>query len=378
MIPYPSIRSLLDSQVRRYGDRTFLIHYGENGRRIQLSFRQFLARVSQGANFLREKDISYGDRIAVRARNDPDTVVKFFSTWVMGAVAVPLRGERGGERDFVLHHSRASRLLLEYDEPFAELLREEPDEFKIGKKSKLDDVVVVIYKSHGFGHGRGVVLTHYNVLVDAMAVGQWHEWTDEDVLLCGLPLADVTGIVGGVLSGLYWGCSVVLLGEESLKHVLKWITRERACVALVGDQTLTDLTSGDRDTHQYDLSHLRYFITPHCNLSSELILQVRNSIGVRVIPGFALADASSFSSFLPIDLPDDEYLKRMDDEGRLPVGAALHPEEMGILDAHGQELPEGERGQIVLRGHSVMKGYLENEAATQEAFKHGWLHTGEE
>lgn len=378
MIPYPSIRSLLESQVSRYGDKTFVVFYSREGNKSELTYHQFFTRVSQAANFLKSRGVEYGDRISILACRNINTLIQYFAVWMGAGVSLPLQGKNKKISHFFIQQSQASSPFPEINSLFIENIRGQNSEFEIGKKSKLDDDVLIVFKENGRTNWRGIVLSHYNVLVDAMAIANWHGLTDDQTVLCGVQLSDVTGIVGCVMSALYAGCRIVLNDENHSESLLDLVDKERVQVVFVDAQQLTELSKSSKDSTEFKLSSLRHFICSHCSLTTRTITDIHQKFGIRVIPGFQMAEATCFSSFLPVSLSDSEFLTWMSTDDGLPVGAALHPTEMAILDPDGQQLPEGKTGQIVFRGHNVMKGYLSDEEASAEVFKFGWLNSGEE
>jgi long-chain acyl-CoA synthetase len=94
--------------------------------------------------------------------------------------------------------------------------------------------------------------------------------------------------------------------------------------------------------------------------------------------GYGLSETTCYSCFLPIDLSRSEHREWMSAHGFPSIGVPLPVNEMAIHDDRGNGLAEGEKGEIVIRGHNVMAGYFQDPAANEEAFAHGWFRSGDE
>jgi long-chain acyl-CoA synthetase len=93
--------------------------------------------------------------------------------------------------------------------------------------------------------------------------------------------------------------------------------------------------------------------------------------------GYGLSETTCYSCFLPIDLAPGEHKLWLSKFGFPSIGVPLPVNEMAIHDEHGNELGEGERGEIVIRGHNVMRYYFENPEANEHTFAHGWFRSGD-
>jgi long-chain acyl-CoA synthetase len=98
----------------------------------------------------------------------------------------------------------------------------------------------------------------------------------------------------------------------------------------------------------------------------------------RIMHGYGLSETTCYSCFLPPDLTDDEHKGWMRGHGFPSIGLAIEPNEMAIHDDNGNALGEGERGEIVIRGHNVMMYYYNRPDANADTFCHGWFRSGDE
>lgn len=329
MIPYPSIRSLLDSQVKRFGDRTFAIFH-DDGDRISLSFSEFSNRVGQCANYLRRKKVEFGDAVPVESKDARQCLTQVFGVWAVGG-KVDLTG-------------RSSRIFPSEPTEFADLLQQDNTATPVGKKTKLSADSLLIRGRRG----RTVVLSHYNLLVNGMAIAERFSFSESDTLLCTEPVQVPLTLCGGLMTALYAGCRLLLAEKGALEKLASIETDETIRAAFTSSPLI--------DPKRRDMGQM---LVPHAS---------QRNVDSRVNIGFFMPELTGFASFSQGD--DDAH------DGLIPVGTPLHPCEMAILNQDGRELPEGTLGQIAVRGHNVMKGYLYDEGAEETSFAHGWFNTG--
>ena len=397
IIPYPSIRSLLDSQTRRYGEKPFLIHYDEKNHRSEYSFRDVFQMVSKTANFLESESCTFGDRVAIDTSNRVETIIHYFSVWMIGGTAVVI--DKNQSTKVIEKIIRETKVKLFFTQPeisqehrdlrqklfgFTNVIETTPDfitsflenqseTYKIGMKSKLRDDGLIFYKSPKNSSSIGVILSHYNLMVNGMGIADWNRLSDEQPVVCGVNLVDIEGITGCLMMSLYSGAPIIILEQHYPSSIVNAISNERAQVAIVNPKTLKQLT--DQTFPKKDFPTFRHFLCTQ-PISPELIETVKKKLNVPVISGYSIPETTSFSTFLPLDFSIEDYHKMKVNKNYLPIGYPSHPNELDIQNNKSKSLSEGEKGEIVIRGHNVMKGYFKNKKATEDVFKHGWLHTG--
>ncbi len=443
-VPYTNIRHALSLHARTAPEKTFLIHYDESGAREELSYAEFNARVHQVANFLHDDlGVKRGDRVATIAYNHSDTVLIYFACWVIGAAVVPQNVAEDDRRiAYILRNSeaqvclargeyleRAGRIIngAEADglgvpnirqvvqvggEPvegymqFHEEVRNRPTTYladdmpKAGDSAErtatsatptLDDEALLVYTSGTTGAPKGVVLTQYNLLVDAMGISQWQAITGGQRLMCVLPIHHVNGIVVTLVTPVYVGGSVVLNRMFSVNAFWERVVRERVNIVSVVPTLLQFLLEYAQSQQQgntifgsnisrRDLTHFRHFICGAGTLAMTLVRQFEDTFGIPILHGYGLSETTCYSCYLPIDLTWEEHQRWLLDYGYPSIGCPIEPNEMAIFDAagSGQMLGPGERGEICIRGHNVMKHYYQRPDANAETFKFGWFRSGDE
>ncbi len=401
--PFKSVGELLEHQAGRFGGKRWLTFYPDGRHNpISVTYSEFLAQVSRTANLLTRRRIARGDRVATIAHNHIDTVVQYFGAWMIGAVVVPINvGEDDRRIGFILGNS-AVRLAFvrdEYLERTGRILGEHPALGKIvcvatgeylreaseqppaiPRKHDVgpDDEALIVYTSGTTGHPKGVVLTHANLLVDALSIAGWHAISEDQVMMCVLPIHHVNGTVVTLLTPLHAGGSVVLCQKFHSNTFFERVALEGVHVVSVVPSLLQFLLHEHADTLPAPTPTLRHIICGAGPLTVELASAFEDRFHIPIVHGYGLSETTCYSCFLPIDLAAGEHRSWLREYGFPSIGTAIPANEMAIHDEHGAELPEGARGEIVIRGHNVMKEYFANPEANEKAFTFGWFRSGDE
>lgn len=386
--------TLLDA--RRRDPRAYLVFFDEDGERRELSHRDFAARVAARAHALaRRAGVGRGDRVALLMHNDPEVPVSYLACWALGASAVPVNlGEDDERIGFVLEHSEAkAALFLPEVRERALGLRaraghvgawlatdeaEEPAPLEPRADVDPEDEALVVYTSGTTGPPKGVVLTQQNLLADADAIARWHGFDRDTRLLCVLPTHHVNGLVVTLVTPFLVGGSVVLCRRFRTRDFWPRVAREGVHVVSVVPTLLAFLLEDEAAARDLDLSRFRYPICGAGPLTVELARRFEECFGFPIVHGYGLSETTCYSCFLPVDLAPAAHARWMRDFGFPSIGVPLDVNEMAIHDAEGRALAPGERGEIVLRGVNVMKGYHRRPDANAETFAHGWFRSGDE
>jgi acyl-CoA synthetase (AMP-forming)/AMP-acid ligase II len=124
-------------------------------------------------------------------------------------------------------------------------------------------------------------------------------------------------------------------------------------------------------------STLEYVVTAAAPLSARSVRAAHDRLGLRVLQGYGLTETVNFSTTMPTDLGDAEYRTLVLEADVPPIGVALPGNEVAVLDESGSAVGHGEVGEICMRGHNVMTGYVDRPDLTAEAFAGGWFHSGD-
>jgi long-chain acyl-CoA synthetase len=230
-----------------------------------------------------------------------------------------------------------------------------------------DDTAVILYTSGTTGRPKGAELTHTNLLLNAaLVLPRLLPLGSADSALATLPLFHSFGQSCIQNAFLSIGASITLLPRFTPEDTLAAIQRDRltlfAGVPTMYFAILACPTAGD-----YDISSLRYCMSGGAALPVEVLRAFEAKYDVPIQEGYGLSETSPAACFNLLDKP------------RKPgwIGYPVWGVEMAILDEQDRPLPDGERGEICIRGHNVMKGYFRRKEATEEAIRNGWFHSGD-
>lgn len=429
-VPYASIGDLLDRRSAEMAHKTWLIHYDADGSREEFTYSQFNQRVNQIANYLsKQLGVKHGDRIATIGYNHSQTVMIYFAAWKIGAAIAPQNvAEDDARINYILRNSETVALFArpEYldraeaivqgvehgEEPATNVRRiiqfgGEPSERFLHLDTEIDSCptafnpdatpgpeteALLVYTSGTTGAPKGVVLTHYNLMVDARGIAEWHGIDASQRTMCVLPIHHVNGIEVTHITPLYVGGSTVLTRAYSSSNFWTRIARENVqIVSLVPTLLQFSLEYAEKadaegrsiwgeGINRDDLKTFRHFICGAGTLAVALSSAFEEKFHTPIIHGYGLSETTCYSCFLPVSLDWEKHRHWMKDYGYPSIGVPIMPNEMAIFDptGSGQQLGQGERGEICIRGHNVMKYYFNRPDANSETFKFGWFRSGDE
>jgi len=227
----------------------------------------------------------------------------------------------------------------------------------------------VLFTSGTTGRPKGVIMTH------GQTVSQFRDWCAYAGLEAGdrylivNPFFHMFGYKAGWLACLLQGATIVPVPVFDVPEVLSRVERERITM-LPGPPTLYRSILDHPDRGRFDLRTLRVAVTGAADIPVALIEQMRAELPFqRILTGYGLTEAGTCTGTRPDD--DAETIATT-------AGRAMPDLEIEIVDANGEEVPRGTTGELVVRGYSVMQGYLDDPEATAAAIDaRGFLHTGD-
>ncbi len=372
-----------------------LCHIGQSS----FSYAQVDEISGRIATSLRHLGVGRGDKVAVQLPNLPQFLFAYFGILKAGAVMVPLNPLlRAREVSYHLQDSQA-RLLVTFENFAEEAVRgahdidglevyvvnlpgsdQRPDGTKHFDElyfaddtgeiepTNADDTAVIIYTSGTTGKPKGAELTHFQLFMNCTVAGELFEFRDDDVGLAVLPLFHVFGLSSVLNVTVRFGGSLVLVPRFDAKTVVDELAHHR-CTIFSGVPTMYYALL-QADTEGHDLSAIRVAVSGGAAIPGEVIRAFEEKFpGVVVLEGYGLSETASTTTF------------NINAEQRkvLSIGKPIWGVEVRVVDENGDELPSGSDnvGEIVIRGHNVMKGYYNKPEATAEAFRNGWFHTGD-
>lgn len=379
----------------------FLIYLDSDGNRTELTYREFYEAVLDTARFFQSEGLEVGDKIATISHNHWHTVVQYFAAWFCGLVVVPVNLSEDDQRiEYILQNAEVKMALVrdQYVSRIKDILEknsklkalklincgEELDSFSQQsgdlKEPDFDSETdaLIVFTSGTTGNPKGVVLTQRNLLEDARAIADWHNINSESRMMCVLPIHHVNGTVVTLMTPFFVGGSVVLNEKFKIDQFFPIIEEEGVEIVSVVPTLLQYLNSFYENKETPELKNFSHIICGAGPLTVNVAKNFEEKFGKRIIHGYGLSETTCYSCYLPLDISDENHKKWMQDFGYPSIGVAIPANEMAIHDEQGNGLKEGERGEIVIRGVNVMKGYFNNQEANENAFINGWFRSGDE
>lgn len=410
-LTYPKISlfSLLDATAEKLPNKTATIFYGST-----LTYSKLKVLTDKFATALYNIDLKRGDRVAVLLPNCPQFIVGYFGILKAGGTVVLLNPMWDkSEIEHQLNQSEAKFLLcldLIYERlhdvnfetgktiitnlmdlsPFHHRLfarakgikpksfpgtlslhrllksyEPNPPEVRVDPK---EDIAVLLYSSGIIGIPKGIMLTHFNLLANAMQCAHFVYLSADDRVLAVLPFFHSFGMTTCMNTPMYRGSSIILLPRFNTLEVLKTIERNRPTF-FVGVPAMFEAIINFPNVRRYDLGSIKYCISGAAPLSDEVGNKMRELTKALVVQGYGLSEASPVTHINPLD--DAKKIKRDS------IGIPISDTDAWItdIDTGTKELQPGEIGEIVVKGPQVMKGYWR--MWEEVVLKNGALYTGD-
>jgi long-chain acyl-CoA synthetase len=387
-----SLAAILQESAERRPDHPAVVLGGSS-----VSYRELWHGARQYAAVLRASGVGPGDRVALLIPNTTHFPLAYYGVLALGATAVPVHALlRAEEIAYVLEDSGAKALvcagpLLGEGAKGADIAGVEVFTVLDGGESgarrldaeaaaatpidryvmcEAEDVAVVLYTSGTTGKPKGAMLTHLNLLmnVEALALSAFDINGDDRVLGC-LPLFHSFGQTVAMNLSFRVGATVVMLPRFDGVEAMRLLAEER-CTLFMGVPTMyvALLAAAGRTALR---PALRFAISGGASLPLKVLEDFEAEFGITVYEGYGLTETSPVATFNQRDWPPKPGT----------IGRAIWGVDVEIARPEVEKtielLPTGELGELVVRGHNVMKGYLNRPDATAEVMVDGWFRTGD-
>ncbi len=359
-----------------------------------ITYRE-LDRAARGvARSLRDRGLEPGDRVALMVPNLPEFTIAYFGILYAGCTVVPLNVLLSAPE--VTYHLKDSgaRLLVAHslfdgpateganaaDVPIVSADGGAGDEARpsipeMATAEPLDtvfatspsDTAVILYTSGTTGKPKGAELTHSNLFLNcALVIPRLIPIADDTVMLATLPLFHSFGQTVIQNGSIAAGATYTLLPRFTPDEAFEILERDRVTL-FAGVPTMYFAMLHHEPSRDFDLSSLLYCMSGGAPMPVDVMRAFEDKFPVQILEGYGLSETSPVASFNTLDRP------------RKPgsIGYPVWGVEMCILDEQDQPVADGERGEICIRGHNVMKGYLGRPDATKETLRGGWFHSGD-
>jgi len=391
---------LIEASAKMYPNRTAIILDD-----LVYSFSQLDALAAKFANVLQSLGVERGDKVALMMPNLPGFTIAYFGILKLGATVVPFNVlfkasevayhlEDSDSVALVVHESFLEEAARGFEEvretchnlvvlaqpgnvpggalDLMALLGEASPVFDTAQTMP-DDTAVILYTSGTTGRPKGAELTHFNMFYNAaFTADRLMGATPDDVVIAALPLFHAFGQTCCQNLAMYAGSALTMLPRFTPEDALRLFQRDGVTI-FAGVPTMYWYLLNYPKADQFDLAQiaadLRLCISGAAALPVELMHDFEKKYDVTILEGYGLSETSPVASFNVQERP------------RKPgsIGLPIWGTETKILDDDDNELPPGSDnvGEIVIRGHNVMKGYYKRPEATAEAMRNGWFHTGD-
>jgi long-chain acyl-CoA synthetase len=356
----------------------------------ELSYAELDRAAAGVAAGLRELGLRPGDSVALMIPNLPEFSIAYFGALYAGCTVVPLNVLLAApEVTYHLQDSGAKLLVFHpmFEAPakegaaaagvdvvvagpegpgtLAELAAAEPAD---GLHPTLPtDTAVILYTSGTTGKPKGAELTHSNLLLNCgVVVPKLLPVTPDEVALATLPLFHSFGQTAIQNTCIGLGATFTLLPRFTPDDAFAIMQRDRVSL-FAGVPTMYFALLHHEGAEDFDLSALRLCMCGGAPMPVEVMKAFEAKYGVEILEGYGLSETSPVASF---NTPG---------RARTPgsIGYPVWGVDMCILDADDQPVPDGEPGEICIRGHNIMKGYRGRPEASAEALRGGWFHSGD-
>lgn len=373
-----------------------------------LTYSQVNGYANQIASGLKAIGIKAGDKVALGCPNLPYFPIIYFGILKAGAVVVPLNVLL--KKDEIEYHLRDSDAKAYFcfagtaDFPMGEtgyaafnevtscenfvmimpkpgmtpsiegvttlsqFVADQPALFEM-HQSGAEDTCVIIYTSGTTGQPKGAELTHSNLLLNAIGICDLMHNDDDDIALIVLPLFHIFGMTVMMNAGVYKGRSNVMLTRFDPESVFEAMEKHKVTV-FAGVPTMYWGLLNYTDP-KFDYESIAKTLKVCCSGGASLPVKVLHDFekrfNVPIIEGYGMSEGAPVVTF--------NQLNTVRKPGS--IGKPFWGVEVKLVDADGEEVPVGEKGELLYRGHNVMKGYYKKPEETKKALKNGWMHSGD-
>ncbi len=395
----------LEESARQVPDRIAVI-FNET----KLPYAAVNAAANQVANGLAKAGIGRGDKVALGCPNLPYFPIVYYGILKVGATVVPLNvllkpreiayhlkdsdakayfcfegtadlpmGQMGHagfqetdscEHFFMITADPAAASPVEGTKTLGMLMVQQPPTFDT-VNTDAQDTAVILYTSGTTGTPKGAELSHSNMVMNARLADNMYDAIDHDIHLITLPLFHSFGQTVQMNSGFYKRATLSLMPRFDPAAALGILERDNVTVfAGVPTMYWAMLNLPDAE-EKFDLkkiaSNLRFGASGGSAMPVEVMRAFEEKFAVDILEGYGLSETSPVASFNPMT-----GVRKPGSVG-IPVwGIGIR-----IVDENDQEVARGERGEIIIKGHNVMKGYYNRPEATADCMKNGWFHSGD-
>ena len=362
----------------------------------RVTYAELDGLANRTASYLQSLGLQPGDRVALQLSKCLEFILLHLATTRLGAITLPLNlayppdelkyflEDSGAKLFFALEPSREKIqailpdltdlqecVFLDPAEPdrFIALISNKQIQIPVSQflAANPHDTTVIIYTSGTTGRPKGAEITHGNLITNLQALHTTWGWQADDVLLHVLPIFHVHGLIVALHGALHAGATALLMREFEARKTLQTLV-ERGCTVLMAVPTIHQRLLNVPDAKSFDLSHMRLITSGSDRLPDEVFTGFQRTFGHTLLERYGMTETGMNCS------------NPLHGERRIgSVGLPLPGVQVRIIDpeSHGL-LPDGEIGELEIRGPNVFKGYWRQPEKTVESFSEdGWFRSGD-
>jgi long-chain acyl-CoA synthetase len=354
------------------------------------TYKQLDQLANRVANGLGNLGIDRGDRVALFLPNIPEFIISYLGILKIGAIAVSVNVMlKSAEVSYILNDC-AAKAIITAESQSEEIQQADLPELKHiliaeGKAKKGIDLsqlietasaearalemdshapACILYTSGTTGFPKGATLSHGNIISNIYSANRCYRTSQNDRLLLFLPLFHCFGQNAILNSGLNACATIVLQRRFDPQQVLQLIQIHRVTMFFGVPTVFIKMLNAD--TSSYDMTSVRYYFSAAAPMPVEVAQIWQNKHGFVIHEGYGLTETSPFASY------NHNLSYKIGS-----IGTPIEDVEMKVVDSEGNEVSQGELGEIVIKGLNVMLGYWNRSFETQEVIQEGWFYTGD-
>lgn len=355
--------------------------------RKRYTFSDMNERVNRFSQYLQQKGLKKGDRIALFAKNNEDFITTFFAAVKLGIITVPINWRlQPNEITYILQNSKPELLIYDavFEETISEVLQTVSLDTLISGTGEFDnvfepfpaeepimqtegnDTALIMYTSGTTGKPKGAMITHTNLFAASIGMSHVIDWWAGDRFLSVAPFFHIGGFAP-IITNLHTGSTAVLMADFDPVEAWKIIEKEKITTMMTIPVMLQFMLKV-YDMVKTDYSSIRN-ITCGASPVPVSLINAYDKMNIPVQQVYGITEYTGAVSF---------WKKSMDETKAKSMGKTVFHGSVSVVDPETNEpLQANEVGEIICSGPQVFKGYWNNEKETNEVLSNGNYHSGD-
>jgi long-chain acyl-CoA synthetase len=393
------VHQFLENSANQYPDRNAAWYQNQ-----WMTFSQIDTEANKVGNYLKEKGIKRGDRVALLYENSFDYIISYYGILKAGGVTVALNTEttsdalqylltNSGAKAIITNRQFSKHLLpaIPYIPELQHVIINQEDLSSYDKLKRIQqihlqdiykdgnsehpgircidiDLASIVYTSGSTGKPKGVVLNHLNIVSNTRSIVEYLELTKEDRVMVVLPFYYIYG--KSLLNTHYFvGGSVIIDNRFAFPNVILENMKKNDATGFSGVPSTFMIILNRSTVKKQKFPSLRYLTQAGGPMAPAVQKEVVETF--RPAKLFIMYGATEASARLSYLNPDDLPRKWGS------IGKAIPNVDLFVADEEGRELPQGDVGELVARGSNFMSGYWKDQEETDNVMRHGLYYTGD-